>query len=146
MAYRRYVCVHDCGNIINPAVVDGQVVGGIAQGVGGALYERLDYDDEGQLRNGSFMEFLMPYATEVPTVELGHIVTPSPLNPLGMKGAGEAGTIPVSAVTVAAVEDALRSLGTSIRLTEAPLSPERLCELAACDGLGNRNQVPEALA
>lgn len=146
VAYRRYVCVHDCGNIINPAVVDGQVVGGIAQGVGGALYERLEYDDEGQLRNGSFMEFLMPYSTEVPAVELSHIMTPSPLNPLGMKGAGEAGTIPVPAVTVSAVEDALRSLGRSIRLAEAPLSPERLCDLSARDGLGDCDQLPEVLA
>jgi carbon-monoxide dehydrogenase large subunit len=147
--YRRYVCVHDCGNMINPSVVEGQVLGGIAQGVGGALYERLAYDADGELRNGSFMEFLMPYATEVPAVTLGHLTTPSPLNPLGIKGAGESGTIPVPAVTVAAVEDALRSMGVDILLHEAPLSPERLCELAGAgsgrDELGGGDERSEAL-
>jgi aerobic carbon-monoxide dehydrogenase large subunit len=130
--YRRYVAVHDCGNVINPGVVEGQVLGGIAQGVGGALYERLEYDDEGQIQNASFMDFLIPYATEVPAVEVEHETTPSPLNPLGMKGAGEAGTIPVPAVTAAAVQDALAPFG--VRITEAPLDPNRLHELLESAG------------
>jgi carbon-monoxide dehydrogenase large subunit len=111
--------------VINPLVLEGQIQGGVAQGIGGAFYERLAYDDEGQLRNASFMEFLVPYATEVPEVEIGHLETPSPLNPLGVKGAGEAGVIPVGAVIASAVEDAL---GVPIR--ELPLSPRRLHELS----------------
>ena len=76
-------------------IVEGQIHGGVAQGVGGALYERMEYDDSGQLLNASFMDFLMPYVTEVPdTIEIDHLETPSPLNPLGIKGAGEAGVIP----------------------------------------------------
>jgi CO/xanthine dehydrogenase Mo-binding subunit len=127
VAYRRYVFVHDCGKMINPLVVEGQVMGGVAQGVGGALYEKLEYDEAGQLRNASFMDFLMPYATEVPRVELHHLETPSPLNPLGMKGVGEAGAIPVPALTASAVSDALRPLG--VEIMEAPLSPNRLFEI-----------------
>ena len=121
----RYVVVHDCGRVINPLVLEGQIEGGVGQGIGGAFYERLAYDEDGQLRNASFMEFLVPYATEVPAPEIGHIETPSPLNPLGVKGAGEAGVIPVGAVIAAAIEDAL---GVSIR--EMPLSPQRLYELS----------------
>jgi CO/xanthine dehydrogenase Mo-binding subunit len=120
----RYVVVHDCGRVINPLVLEGQIQGGVAQGIGGAFYERLAYDADGQLRNASLMEFLVPYATEVPEVEIGHLETPSPLNPLGVKGAGEAGVIPVGAVIASAVEDAL---GLPIR--EMPLSPQRLFEL-----------------
>lgn len=123
----RYVCVHDCGNMINPKVVEGQVMGGVAQGVGGALYEKLEYDDSGQLRNASFMDFLIPYATEVPRVELHHLETPSPLNPLGIKGVGEAGTIPVAALTASAVSDALAPFG--VEITEAPILPDALFRL-----------------
>jgi CO/xanthine dehydrogenase Mo-binding subunit len=122
----KYVVVHDCGRVINPLVVEGQIEGGVAQGIGGAFYERLAYDDEGQLRNASFMEFLMPYATEIPTIQIDHIETPSPLNPLGVKGAGEAGVIPVGAVIASAVEEAL-----GVPITEMPLSPLKLFELAA---------------
>jgi aerobic carbon-monoxide dehydrogenase large subunit len=120
----RYVVVHDCGRVINPLVLEGQIEGGVAQGVGGAFYERLAYDEDGQLRNASFMEFLVPYATEVPELDIGHLETPSPRNPLGVKGAGEAGVIPVGAVIAAAVEEAL---GVPVR--EMPLSPQRLFEL-----------------
>jgi len=120
----RYVVVHDCGRVINPLVLEGQIQGGVAQGIGGAFYERLAYDDDGQLRNASFMEFLIPYATEIPDVVIGHLETPSPLNPLGVKGAGEAGVIPVGAVIASAVEDAL-----GVRVREMPLSPQRLFEL-----------------
>jgi aerobic carbon-monoxide dehydrogenase large subunit len=124
MEILRYVVVHDCGRVINPLVLEGQVEGGVAQGIGGAFYERLAYDEEGQLRNASFMEFLVPYATEVPEIVIGHLETPSPLNPLGVKGAGEAGVIPVGAVIGAAIEDAL-----GVPVTEMPLSPQRLFEL-----------------
>jgi carbon-monoxide dehydrogenase large subunit len=123
----KYAVVHDCGNLINPMVVEGQIHGGVAQGVGGALYERMAYDDNGQLQNASFMDFLMPYVTEVPdSIEIDHLETPSPLNPLGIKGAGEAGVIPSAAVFAAAIEDA-----EGIRITAMPISPSDLFELRA---------------
>jgi carbon-monoxide dehydrogenase large subunit len=124
LEFLKYVVVHDCGRVINPMVVEGQIEGGVAQGIGGAFYERLAYDAEGQLRNASFMEFLMPYATEIPPLVIEHIETPSPLNPLGIKGVGEAGVIPVGAVIASAVEEAL-----GIPITEMPLSPLKLFEL-----------------
>ena len=103
----KYAVVHDCGHLINPMIVEGQIQGGVAQGVGGALYERMAYDESGQLLNASFMDFLMPYVSEVPeTIDIDHLETPSPLNPLGIKGAGEAGVIPSAAVFAAAIEDA----------------------------------------
>jgi aerobic carbon-monoxide dehydrogenase large subunit len=117
----RYAVVHDCGNLINPRIVEGQIHGGVAQGVGGALYERMAYDEHGQLMNASFMDFLMPYATEVPPVEIDHLETPSPLNPLGIKGAGEAGVIPGSAAIAAAIEDA-----TGVTIDAMPISPSQL--------------------
>jgi CO/xanthine dehydrogenase Mo-binding subunit len=120
----RYCVVHDCGTLINPMIVEGQIHGGVAQGVGGALYERMEYAPDGQLLNASFMDFLMPYASEVPEIEIDHLVTPSPLNPLGVKGAGEAGVIPGSAAIAAAIEDA-----EGITITRMPISPSELFEL-----------------
>jgi aerobic carbon-monoxide dehydrogenase large subunit len=120
----RYCVVHDCGTLVNPMIVEGQIHGGVAQGVGGALYERMEYAPDGQLLNASFMDFLMPYATEVPTIEIDHLVTPSPLNPLGVKGAGEAGVIPGSAAIASAIEDA-----EGITITSMPISPSQLFEL-----------------
>jgi aerobic carbon-monoxide dehydrogenase large subunit len=121
----RYAVVHDCGNLINPRIVQGQIHGGVAQGVAGALYERMAYDEHGQLLNASFMDFLMPYATEVPaTIDIDHLETPSPLNPLGIKGAGEAGVIPGSAAIAAAIEDA-----TGVPIRAMPISPSELHEL-----------------
>jgi aerobic carbon-monoxide dehydrogenase large subunit len=118
----RYCVVHDCGRLINPRIVEGQIHGGVAQGVAGALYERMAYDESGQLLNASFMDFLMPYASEVPErIEIGHLETPSPLNPLGIKGAGEAGVIPGTAVLAAAIEDA-----EGIGITAMPISPSEL--------------------
>lgn len=131
MRILKYVVVHDCGRLINPLVVEGQIRGGVAQGIGGAFYERLAYDAEGQLRNASFMDFLMPYATEIPEIDIEHIETPSPLNPLGIKGAGEAGTIPVGAMLASAIEEA-----TGIPITEMPLSPLRLYELSGGSASG----------
>ena len=92
---RKYVVVHDCGTVINPLILAGQVQGGVAQGIGNAFYEQLVFDEEGQLLNASLADYLLPTALEVPRMEIGHTVTPSPLNPLGIKGAGEAGAIPV---------------------------------------------------
>ncbi len=127
LRFLRYVVVHDCGVLINPTIVEGQIHGGVAQGIGGAFYERLHFDDSGQLVNASFMDFLMPTAVEVPFIEVAHIETPSPLNPLGVKGVGEAGTIPVAACVAEAVEDALTPFG--VRVHEMPLSPVRIREL-----------------
>jgi aerobic carbon-monoxide dehydrogenase large subunit len=125
LEFLRYVVVHDCGRVINPTILEGQIQGGVAQGIGGAFYERLAYDDDARLRNASFMEFLMPYATEVPHVVIDHLETPSPLNPLGIKGAGEAGVIPVGAVVASGIEDAL-----GLSITEMPLSPLKLFDLS----------------
>jgi carbon-monoxide dehydrogenase large subunit len=126
---KRYVVVHDCGTVINPMVVEAQVQGGVAHGIGNAFYEQLIFDESGQLMNASFMDYLLPTALDVPTVELAHIETPSPLNPLGTKGVGEAGAIPTGAAFAQAVEDALS--GTGVEITEIPLSPGRLFELMA---------------
>ena len=125
VTFKRYVCVHDCGRVINPTIVEGQVQGGLAQGIGGALYERIEFDEDGNPRNANFMDFLMPYATEVPSVEMHHLEVPSPLNPLGVKGVGEAGTIPVGAVVAAAVEDALQPFGVE-PLRAVPLTPSMI--------------------
>ncbi len=125
--FLKYAAVHDCGRVINPMVVEGQVHGGVAQGIGGAFFERLVYNEEGQLINASFMDYLLPTAAEVPAIAVDHVETPSPLSPLGMKGAGEAGVIPVSALFASAIDDALSPFGTRIR--EMPLHPCRLYEL-----------------
>jgi len=126
----RYCVVHDCGTLINPRIVEGQIHGGVAQGVGGALYERIAYDETGQLQNASFMDFLMPYVSEIPArIEIDHLETPSPLNPLGVKGAGEAGVIPGAALFASAIEDA-----EQIPITSMPISPSDLFELRRARG------------
>jgi len=128
----RYCVVHDCGTLINPMIVAGQVHGGVAQGIGGALYERMAYDETGQLQNASFMDFLMPYASEMPDeIEIDHLETPSPLNPLGVKGAGEAGVIPGAAVFAAAISDA-----EGFALTSMPISPSELYALRLAHSIG----------
>ncbi len=124
----RYVAGHDCGVMVNPLIVDGQVRGGVAQGIGNAFYEKIVYDDQGQLLTASFMDYLVPTSMEVPHIELVHTETPSPLNPLGVKGVGEAGAIPVAPLFVQAVENALAPLA-ELEITEAPISPNRLFEL-----------------
>jgi CO/xanthine dehydrogenase Mo-binding subunit len=129
VAIRRYVVVHDCGKVINPLIVDGQIQGGVAHGIGNAFYEQLAYDESGQLLSASFMDYLLPTAAEVPDAELSHLETPSPLNPLGVKGVGEAGCIPTGAAFAQAVEDALSDLG--VEILEIPLSPNRLFEIIA---------------
>lgn len=123
----RYVAVHDCGRVINPTVVEGQVHGGVAQGIGGSFYERMVYDDEAQPLSSTFMDYLIPTTMEVPDIETIHIETPSTLNPLGIKGAGEAGVIPVAALMASALDDALRPFG--VKVTSMPLSPSDIREL-----------------
>ncbi len=125
----KYVVVHDCGTIINPLILAGQIHGGVAQGIGNAYYEQLVFDEDGQLLNASLADYLLPTALEIPRMEIAHLVTASPLNPLGIKGAGEAGAIPVGPLIAQAIEDALRLADRNIELLEIPLAPNRLFEL-----------------
>jgi CO/xanthine dehydrogenase Mo-binding subunit len=118
---QKYVVVHDCGRVINPLILDGQVHGGVAQGIGNAFYERLVYDENGQLLNGTFMDYHLPTSLDVPRVETGHGHTLSPLNPMGVKGAGEAGAIPVGPLFAQALEDALHEV--DFEILEIPLNP-----------------------
>ncbi|MFN8493929.1 MAG: xanthine dehydrogenase family protein molybdopterin-binding subunit [Caldilineaceae bacterium] len=126
---KKYVVVHDCGVVINPMILEGQIQGGVAQGIGNAFYEQLVFDENGQLLNASFMDYLLPTADTVPAVITDHVETPSPLNPLGIKGAGEAGAIPVGPLFAQAMEDALDVPG--LELNEIPLSPNRLWEMVS---------------
>jgi carbon-monoxide dehydrogenase large subunit len=126
---RRYVAVDDCGNILNPLIVDGQVHGGVAQGLGQALWEQAVYDDNGQLITGEYMDYAMPRAHMMPWVESDHTITPSPVNPLGVKGVGEAGTIGCSPAVVNSVVDALSHLG--VRHLDMPLTPEKIWKVMA---------------
>ncbi len=126
----KYVVVHDCGTVINPLILEGQIHGGVAQGIGNAFYEQLVFDAQGQLLNASLADYLLPTALDVPRMELAHTVTPSPLNPLGIKGAGEAGAIPVGALFAQASRMRC-SCRQGVELLEIPLSPSRLWELAA---------------
>ncbi len=122
-----YLVAHDCGKIINPVIVEGQVHGGVAQGVGGALYEEMVYDDAGQLLTGSLMDYLVPTATDLPPIDTVHLEYPSPRNPLGIKGLGEGGAISPPAAIANAIEDALQPFG--VKITETPVSPARLLAL-----------------
>jgi carbon-monoxide dehydrogenase large subunit len=122
----RYVAVDDCGNAINPLLIDGQVHGGIVHGIGQALYERVHYDEDGQLVTGTFVDYALPTAAELPSFETDRTVTPSPVNSLGVKGVGEAGTIAASAAVTNAVIDALRPAG--VDYLNMPLSPMRIWE------------------
>ena len=124
---KRYVAVEDCGTVLNPLIVEGQIHGGTALGIGNSFYEQLIYDENGQLLNASLVDYLIPTASEIPRIEIGHEETRSPLNPLGSKGAGEAGAIPVPALFAQAVEDALAD--HDLEILEMPLSPNRLFEL-----------------
>jgi carbon-monoxide dehydrogenase large subunit len=131
---RRYVVFHDCGRVINPQVVEGQVVGGVAHGVGNALFERMIYDENGQPQSTTFADYLLTTAPHMPKVEVHHMETPSPLNPIGVKGAGEAGTNPAIAAIVNAINDALLPFG--VWITEAPIAPQRIVELLGDAALG----------
>ena len=122
-----YAAVEDFGNVANPLVVDGQVIGGVAHGIGNTFLERVEYDDEGQILTGTLMDYLMPTTMDVPRISVDYIAAPSPLNPLGMKGAGQGGVIPVPAVLTCAVENALEPFG--VHLTRVPFSESDLLEL-----------------
>ena len=124
VAIKRYVVVHDCGVVINPTIVEAQVQGGVAHGIGNAFYEQLVFDENGQLMNASFMDYLLPTSLDVPTVEMAHFETPSPLNPLGTKGVGEAGTLGSTPSVVAAAVDALSEFG--VKHIDMMLRPEKL--------------------
>src|SRR6266540_2568563 len=122
---QKYIAVDDCGNIINPMIVDGQIHGGVAQAIAQALYEEVVYDDEtGQLKTGTLLDYSIPGIGEIPKMDLDHTVTPSPTNDLGVKGIGEAGTIAASAAVINAICDALSPLG--IKHVDMPASPDRL--------------------
>jgi carbon-monoxide dehydrogenase large subunit len=119
---QRFVIVHDCGSVINPLLLDGQIQGAVSMGIGNAFYEKIVYDSEGQLLTASFMDYLMPQATDMPDkIELGHGHTRSPLNPLGLKGVGEAGVLPVPPAFAQALEDAFPEV--SMEILESNLSP-----------------------
>ncbi|MBZ5608868.1 MAG: xanthine dehydrogenase family protein molybdopterin-binding subunit [Acidobacteriia bacterium] len=132
IALKRYVAVDDCGKIINPLIVDGQVHGGVVQGLGQALWEQAVYDDTGQLITGEFMDYALPKASNIPWLETGHTETPSPVNPLGVKGVGEAGTIGCSPAVVNSVVDALSPLG--VRHIDMPMTPEKIWNLVQAGG------------
>jgi 2-furoyl-CoA dehydrogenase large subunit len=129
IAILKYVTVHDAGTVINPMIAEGQIYGGALHGLGGALYEELLYDESGQCLTATFMDYLVPTASEAPRIDIGHVVSPSPLTPLGSKGLGESSSMTVPAVIAGAVSDALSPLG--VRITELPMTPDRLWRLMA---------------
>ena len=128
-----YVVSHDAGKLINPMMVDGQIHGGVAQGIGGALYEEIVYDQNGQLLSGSFMNYLLPGSMEIPKIKTVHLESPSPLNPLGIKGLGEGGAIAPPAAIANALEDALSPF--RVQVNEIPLKPDRVLELLEQKGV-----------
>jgi aerobic carbon-monoxide dehydrogenase large subunit len=136
----RYLVVHDCGRVLQPAAVEGQIAGGTIQGIGGALWERLSYDERGQPLATSFMEYSLPKALSAPRVELEHCEWPSALNPLGARGAGEGGTIPAYAVIASAIEDALRPF--EITIDTVPVTPAMIRRLVAASGPTSISQEP----
>ena len=123
---KRFVAVDDVGNVINPMIVDGQIHGGLAQGIGQAMFEGVQYDENGQLINASYMDYCMPRADDFPSFEVDRQVTPCPHNPLGVKGAGEAGCIGSTPAIVNAVVDALWQAGHKVKDIQMPLTPERV--------------------
>ena len=123
----NYVIVHDSGRLINPTIVEGQITGGATHGLGCALFERMIYDDQGQPQTTNFGEYLLPSAPEVPFYDIVHMESPTPLNPLGVKGAGEGGTIPVTSAIASAVDDALSDFDVVIR--DLPIEPQKIVEM-----------------
>ena len=124
---QRYIVVNDCGRMINPTLVEGQIHGGVVHGIGNALFERMVFDDDGQPLTTNFGDYLLPTVTEVPTIEIAHVESPSPLNPLGVKGVGESGVVPAAAAIVSAIEDALSPW--NVRINEYPVTPMLVMEL-----------------
>jgi carbon-monoxide dehydrogenase large subunit len=122
----RFYGIDDCGIVVNPLLARGQVHGGVVQGIGQALMEEVVYDDDGQLLTGSFLDYAMPAADDLPPLHIGHTVTPSPNTPLGVKGVGESGTVGATPAVANAVMDALEPLG--IRHVDIPLTAHRIWE------------------
>lgn len=127
VAVRRYIALQDCGTLINPMIVDGQIRGGIAHGIGNALFEEMVYDAEGQPLTTSFADYLLPTSTDIPKFKTIYRETPSPMNPLGAKGVGEVGTIPTAAAIISAIEDALSPF--KVRISQTPIPPQTLHRL-----------------
>jgi carbon-monoxide dehydrogenase large subunit len=125
----NYVALQDSGILINPMMVDGQVVGGVAHGIGNAILEWMGFDESGQPTTTTLADYLLPSAMEVPFIQTIYQETPSPLNPLGAKGAGEVSTIPTAAAVISAIEDALQPFG--VRIAQTPITPHKLVELIA---------------
>jgi carbon-monoxide dehydrogenase large subunit len=124
MKILRYIVVHDCGRVINPMMLEGQILGGVVHGIGMTLFEWMRYDEDGQPLCGTYADYLLPTSDVVPNIEIHHMESPSPLNPLGVKGAAESGTIGAPAAIISAIEDALQPL--DIRINELPVTPARL--------------------
>ena len=127
MKIRRFVAIDDCGNIINPMIVTGQVHGGLAMGIAPAMYEELIYDDEGNILNGTFMDYLLPTSVETPNWETGHTITPSPHHPLGAKGVAESPTVGAPPAVANAVVDALSHLG--VTHVDIPVTPFKVWKI-----------------
>jgi carbon-monoxide dehydrogenase large subunit len=132
----KYAVAHDCGVVVNPLLLEGQIIGGAAQGLGGALLEEFTYDAQGQLVTGSLMDYLLPTASDIPMMELIHQHSPSPLNPLGVKGVGEGGAIAPPVVIANAVSDALSPFKAEFNRT--PVKPEHIVWAASGAGAGRR--------
>lgn len=128
----RYVVVSDCGNQINPMVVEGQILGGVVHGIGNALLEHMVFDADAQPLSTNFAEYTLTTATELPRIELISVVSPSPLNPLGVKGVGECGVIPAAAAIIGAIENALGPF--RVKIGEVPISPQRIVEIVQASG------------
>ncbi|MGH7094094.1 MAG: xanthine dehydrogenase family protein molybdopterin-binding subunit, partial [Stellaceae bacterium] len=124
VSVEQYAVAHDCGTVVNPLLLDGQVAGGTAQGLGGILLEELAYDDAGQLLTGSLMDYLLPTASDMPHIAMVHLTAPSPLNPLGVKGVGEGGAVAPPAAIANAVRDALAAIGAEVNAT--PITSQRV--------------------
>jgi len=140
----RLVAVEDCGTMINPTVIEGQLAGGIAQGLGGALLERIDYAQDGQNLTGTFIDYLLPTTMEVPDIEIDHLVSPSPNTWRGIKGVGESGAIGAPAAIALAVADALAPFGA--RVSRFPLTPEAvvmMIEAAKAPGASQADQTAD---
>ncbi len=135
-----YAVAHDCGTLLNPTIVTGQVQGGVAHGVSTVLLEELQYDEAGQLMNGTYMDYLLPTASDLPPIVVEHLEHPSPFTPTGAKGVGEGGTIPALACVANAIEDALRPLG--VRIRELPVTPDRLWTLIREAGGNPQREAP----
>ena len=122
-----YVMAHDCGQVINPLIVDGQVAGGIVHGIGNALLERMHFDASAQPLTTTLAEYLLPTSMDVPEIRIVHHCSPSPLNPLGVKGVGESGVLPTAAAIIGAVENALGEFG--VQISRAPIAPSDIIDL-----------------